>query len=528
MTNAIADLLADWIEIQIQSSSSVPVLFVSGAQGIGKSTAIKRVEQHFDHRLAVLGLDDFYLTRADRKALAAKVHPLFETRGPPGTHDTDFLRETIQALRTASETSETAIPIFDKRVDDRAPRDAWGMFRGRPKAILVEGWCVGALPACDGEDKAPLNKIEAQDASGLWRRHQDAQLADPYSDLWDEADAFLHLCAPSFQQVFTWRLQQEATTHEVALEDLPSDRGDWVRTFIQHYERLTKRMLSGQRRGGYILEVDADRRPLSKPHTPLIVFSDLDGTLLDHNTYSFEAARPALNALRATGSTLILASSKTATEIDSLRQQVGFADCPAIVENGAGILEPGQSAKSLGDAVYQEIRAQLLGLPSQLRQSFEGFGDGSNERVAELTGLSVEAAARAKARSFSEPGLWRGSADELETFLKELAGLGLAARHGGRFLTLSFGTTKADQMFKIASRFAPAPTLALGDAPNDIEMLDTANYAVIVENKSGAGVPKLTREADGSLVRTEEEGPAGWNTAVLALMRQLGVESTAK
>ncbi len=528
MSHTIQTLLADWIDLQIQSASGVPVLFLSGAQGIGKSTALKHVEHYFDHRIAVLGLDDFYLTQAERKALAAKIHPLFEVRGPPGTHDIKFLRETIETLRTANASSRTVIPKFDKRVDDRFPKSAWTIFEGRPRAVLVEGWCIGALPLEGASDDAPLNAVEASDVSGDWRLYQEAQLAGSYAALWDQADAFFHLCAPSFEQVFDWRLQQEATTHRVAIEDLSADRKAWVGTFIQHYERLTKRMLEGHRRRGYALNVDVDRKPSIDQETPLIVFSDLDGTLLDHETYSFDAAKPALQALRDHNCHLVLASSKTAAEIDEIREQTGFAHCPAIVENGAGRLEPGQSAQSLSDGAYHEIRTVLDQVPRSLRQHFEGFGDLTAAQVAELTGLSVPASERAKTRCFSEPGRWLGPPEALKDFLEHLAERDLTARQGGRFLTFSFGATKADQMFKIASRFAPAPILALGDAPNDIEMLEAAHYAVIIKNEGGTGIPKLQHEPANHIHRTEAAGPTGWNSAVLSLMDRLGLDRAEK
>ncbi|MEO1303872.1 MAG: HAD hydrolase family protein, partial [Pseudomonadota bacterium] len=256
--------------------------------------------------------------------------------------------------------------------------------------------------------------------------------------------------------------------------------------------------------------------------------SDLDGTLLDHDTYSFEAALPALSILREHGAALILASSKTAAEIDTLRTELKFEHCPAIVENGAGVLEPGQTASELGDGTYQDIRAILNEVPERLSQNFEGFGDCTASRVSSLTGLSLSGAERAKSRGFSEPGLWTGSQDEKREFLDWLAAKGLTARQGGRFLTMSFGTTKADQLFKIASRFAPAPILALGDAPNDIEMLEAANYAVIVKNEHGSGITELKQETTKSVVRTDDEGPAGWNSAVIATIERLGLDTFAK
>ena len=524
MTQSIQTILADWVEVQIRAHPGVPILFVSGAQGIGKSTAIAHLQRQFDDRLAVLGLDDFYLTRREREALADRVHPLFEVRGPPGTHDIAFLRKTMEALQQADAASKIAIPRFDKRIDDRAPPESWTMFKGRPRAILVEGWCVGALPQEDATRSAPLNAIEATDPTGDWRAFQETQLAGAYADLWDQADAFFHLSAPSFEQVLDWRTQQEATTHGVVVEALPNETKAWVGEFIQHYERLTRRMLEGGRRSGYKLQVDAARHPEARQYTPLLVFSDLDGTLLDHQSYAFDAAGPALEELQRTHSILVLASSKTAAEIIDLRKRIGFEHCPAIVENGAGLLEPGDGVELTENGTYQEIRSILDQVPSDLRQKFEGFGDNTPERVAQLTGLSVSDAALAKARRFSEPGQWSGSAEELDAFLQELATHDIHARQGGRFLTLSFGTTKADQMFEIVSRYAPAPIIALGDAPNDIEMLEAANYPVVVRNGIGAGIPGLRQDATGRVLRTKDEGPTGWNKAVLGLMQQLGIE----
>lgn len=523
MTETIHDILLDWIDIQTQSNPGVPLLFVSGAQGIGKSTAIAHVQRHFGGRIAVLGLDDFYLTKAERTALGDAVHPLFETRGPPGTHDIMRLRDTLNTLKHADAQSETIIPRFDKRTDDRCPPKDWAVFEGRPQAILVEGWCIGALPFSDTANKAPPNSVEAGDVSGAWMQYQQDQLVGPYAELWDLADAFLHLCAPSFEQVLNWRIQQEATTLGLAEADLPDDRKAWVENFIQYYERLTRQMLSGHRRHGYALKVDTERRPLISRQTPLIVFSDLDGTLLDHKTYAFEPAKPALQKIRNTDSVLVLASSKTAAEISDIRQKLGVEHCPAIVENGAGILEAGQSLSSLSDEIYMDIRSVLDRTPAELRVKFEGFGDCTADSVSQITGLSVEAARHAKMRCFSEPGRWSGGTDELDAFLQYLASFGLSARRGGRFMTLSFGATKADQMFEIASRFAPAPTLALGDAPNDIEMLESANYAVIIKNSGGTEIPILRSEPAGGVTRTTDEGPVGWNTEVLDLMQRLAI-----
>ncbi|WP_212524259.1 HAD-IIB family hydrolase [Actibacterium sp. MT2.3-13A] len=252
------------------------------------------------------------------------------------------------------------------------------------------------------------------------------------------------------------------------------------------------------------------------PHPELIVFTDLDGTLLDHDSYSPAAAAPALARLRAAGVPLVLASSKTAAEIAPLRDALGFADVPAIVENGAGLLEPGESATAGGR--YEALRAALDTLPADLRAGFAGFGDWGPDGIAEHTGLSPEEAARAARRQFSEPGLWTGGAAEKARFLDALAARGITAREGGRFLTLSFGGTKAARMEEILARYGHPFSVALGDAPNDVEMLERADLGIVVANPRRAPLPPLGGEEEGRIRRTTLAGPAGWNEAILQVM----------
>ena len=144
----------------------------------------------------------------------------------------------------------------------------------------------------------------------------------------------------------------------------------------------------------------------------LIVFTDLDGTLLDHATYDWAPARPALKSLRERGHWLVLASSKTAAEIAPLRAELGFVHCPAIVENGAGVLAPGDAAARFDDSDRRRILQALDGLPVSLRARFAGFHDWSVAEISARTGLAPDAAQRAATREHSEPGLWSGTLRE--------------------------------------------------------------------------------------------------------------------
>ncbi|MGH1368619.1 MAG: HAD-IIB family hydrolase [Maritimibacter sp.] len=242
---------------------------------------------------------------------------------------------------------------------------------------------------------------------------------------------------------------------------------------------------------------------------PLLVFSDLDGTLLDHDTYSFEPARPILRRLADMGAGVILATSKTAAEVAPLRAKMALEDWPAIVENGAGLLPEG-TALSPQNPIYEDLREALTTLPHGVRALFVGFGDMQAEEVSAATGLSLEDAHLAKQRCFSEPGLFTGNALQEADFLAALAPHGIQARRGGRFLTLSFGATKADQMETLISRFAPSRTIAIGDAPNDIEMLERADLGILIPNPHAPDIPQLLGETNGTVRRAPSPGPTGW------------------
>ncbi|MEM6757852.1 MAG: HAD-IIB family hydrolase [Pseudomonadota bacterium] len=251
---------------------------------------------------------------------------------------------------------------------------------------------------------------------------------------------------------------------------------------------------------------------------PFIVFSDLDGTLLDHHDYSFDAARPALAALRAAGVPVVLATSKTGAEVRVVQADLDLTDCPAIVENGAGVIWP-DADRTDDDSAYRDIRRALAALDPDLRARFRGFGDLGAEAVAQVTGLAPDAARAACARQFSEPGLWDGTAEARDDFCAVLAENGIHARQGGRFLTLLHGRTKADAMAEVVQKLRAGRSVALGDAPNDVEMLESADIGIIIRNDNVPTLPPLTGEETGRIRRSAHPGPAGWNACILQLLR---------
>lgn len=237
------------------------VVGVNGCQGSGKSTLCDylsaRLKALHGCNTVSLSLDDFYLTRDQRRQLALEVHPLLATRGVPGTHDIPLLRHTLEALRSAGrvhaeggvesrrggagEDHSVDIPRFDKGSDDRSPAASWDRVTGPVDIILLEGWCLGARPVDVLEP--PLNMLEAsEDPDGAWRRHINEVLAADFVPLYPQIDLWIMLRAPDFDCVYRWRLEQE---QKLALAGkgnaIMSDKQ--LARFIQHYERLTRRCL---------------------------------------------------------------------------------------------------------------------------------------------------------------------------------------------------------------------------------------------------------------------------------------------
>lgn len=253
----------------------------------------------------------------------------------------------------------------------------------------------------------------------------------------------------------------------------------------------------------------------------IVVFSDLDGTLLDHETYDFSPARPALDLLARLGIPLILASSKTEAEMRPIAAAMGL-DFPMIVENGAGVAESDGTA---GDdrEVYLRIRETLAELPPSLSSRFTGFGDWDTQEVARRTGLPFEAAERARQRRFSEPGIFSGTPEQRAAFDRHIEQAGFLAVQGGRFLTIMPQTSKADRMAEIAARYSGGSgervkTIALGDAANDLAMLEMADTGVIISNPAHAALPVTEREKNGFILRSTLPGPSGWNEMILKLV----------
>jgi len=218
----------------------------------------------------------------------------------------------------------------------------------------------------------------------------------------------------------------------------------------------------------------------------LIVFTDLDGSLMEHETYSIDPARQALDALAARDIPLVLNSSKTTEEMLSIQALLDL-HCPFISENGATLQRSNEAILEFGERREHWLE-RIHQLRTQHSYSFQGFSDWSPAEISSITGLDAEQARQAKTRLYSEPILWRDSESALQSFQHQLSEMGLRILQGGRFKSIQGAYDKSDAMrTMIASarennHARELITVALGDSPNDAAMLNTADIAVVIKS----------------------------------------------
>ena len=269
----------------------------------------------------------------------------------------------------------------------------------------------------------------------------------------------------------------------------------------------------------------------------LLIFTDLDGTLLDHDTYDFSPALPALEALRAAQVPLILCSSKTFAEMQYWRKTLELAH-PFISENGGALFVPqnyfaqpleiaserdGHSLILTG-VEYSTLRAALGEIAKRTGLPLTGFGDLTIEQIAARTGLTFEQAFLAKMRDADEPFFIDGDFDEndVKRLQDEVWRKGLRVARGGRFFHLTGDCDKgtaARQLTRLyqAARQHPVRTVGLGDSLNDLPLLQAAEMPILVRKKNGEFDENVLAQVKAQI--TKQSGPAGWNEVVLEILR---------
>lgn len=280
----------------------------------------------------------------------------------------------------------------------------------------------------------------------------------------------------------------------------------------------------------------------------LVVFTDLDATLLDPETYSWKAAQPALDILRAEEVPIILVSSKTAAEMEQLNRELAPGD-PFIIENGGGIVVRRESPvahdlesqgklcepQGSGDLLtfplgqhYAELVRILDRMSVMLGCELQGFSAMSDTQVASLTGLPLEDATKARMRDFDEPFILPDDACDKTNEIEDAAiSLGVVAVQGGRFWHLigheGKGRAVASLIAVYRRLFGNIRTVGLGDSPNDFAFLELVDIPVIL----GAAEQRLMIPRSLARARrTSVLGPEGWKEAILEIVSGKDVGET--
>lgn len=265
----------------------------------------------------------------------------------------------------------------------------------------------------------------------------------------------------------------------------------------------------------------------------LLIVSDLDGTLLDAATYSMEPALPAIERLRKSGVPLVLCSSKTRAEIEAVMARLGM-DQPFICENGGAVYLPqgfvpdaeavGKYA-TVGNRVrielgrpYREIVAILREVADARGVRVVGFADMSIADIERDCGLPPLDAQLAKLREYDEPfRLPDADAAAAGRLLRALHQRGLRTVAGGRYYHATGGTDKGVAVGVVRTLFGRQGgrivTVGLGDAMNDVPLLEAVDVPIIVRSETDGTTARLRRAVPSASV-TDQPGPAGWAVAV--------------
>ena len=238
--------LSKWIYSVYQKDKKTKIIGLSGGQGAGKSTITSILKLIFKKKygldLCVFSIDDFYKTKSERIRMSKKIHPLFVTRGVPGTHDIKLLNKVIQKLKKKKFNS-VLIPKFDKSKDDRFKKTKWQKIKKTPHIIILEGWCVGAIQQKKSELLRPINTIEKKlDKRLIWRNKVNNLLKNEYKKLFNKIDKLVYLKAPDFNHIFKWRLLQEQKLKLTSKSKKTMSKTQ-IKEFIMFYERITKHMM---------------------------------------------------------------------------------------------------------------------------------------------------------------------------------------------------------------------------------------------------------------------------------------------
>ena len=236
-----------WIDNKYKKKGKTLFLGLSGGQGSGKTTVVGILKiilkKYFKRKTHVSSIDDFYKTLEERNKISSTIHPLFKTRGVPGTHDTNLIKKFFDFIKK-KKFKKFKLPKFDKSIDDRLKKKYCFNIKEKPEVVILEGWCVGAKPQSNSLLKKPINILEKyEDKDLIWRKHANHKLKKEYKKLFAMIDYFIFMKIPYFNMVFKWRLLQERKLKKISHTKKKIMSYNKIKRFIMFYQRITLQML---------------------------------------------------------------------------------------------------------------------------------------------------------------------------------------------------------------------------------------------------------------------------------------------
>ncbi len=280
-----------------------------------------------------------------------------------------------------------------------------------------------------------------------------------------------------------------------------------------------------------------------KKRRKILIYTDLDGTLLNHHTYSFKKALPALAEIKRRNISLILCSSKTRGELEEYQRKLRIKS-PFISENGGAIFIPKGYFNNLRNDLkvkgkymvlelgtpYKELRMRLIEASRKFRMKVIGFGDLTAKQIASMFNLSPKEARLAKKREYDEPFYFSGGTKpkQLRAIEKEFKRSGLNLTKGGRFFHLLGQNNKGKavrlltRMYKhnwntdLAAQDSSLLTVGMGDSLNDLPMLEAVDIPILVKQRHSIYDKEILKRL--KVQKAKGIGPLGWNQAILDLV----------
>ena len=258
----------------------------------------------------------------------------------------------------------------------------------------------------------------------------------------------------------------------------------------------------------------------------IIVFTDLDGTLLHRDTFQFDTIKNYIKSLINKGVIIIPNSSKTEMEIEKFNEELGV-NLPFISENGASIHGLNLITSNFPNKlIVSREKEELLKIfenkvPEKLKQKCFQISKMSKKDQENILGQKDEKLKNALNRKYTLPFLFKGDKNEKNRLLKLLSANSLTLQEGGRVSNLCDNVNKVKSMNKVVKILKKIKekiiTIAVGDNYNDLDMLKNCDIPCLVFNDQF----KLDQINIDNLIFSNKPSPEGWADVIKKALAKL-------